>query len=111
MIAGVDLSTLDANAIEVDDVHRRAAITLPHASVLATVVDEAHTYVHARTTGLLAQRREDLETLARREAQDSMQAAAVEGGVLTRADRNAAHTVEALVRSLGFTDVTVRTAP
>lgn len=110
VIAGVDLSGLDEHAIEIDEAHHRATITLPHAMVLATVVDEAHTYVHARTTDLLAQRREDLETLARREAQTSLEAAAVEAGVLARADRSAARTVEALVRSLGYTEVTVRTA-
>ncbi|MBK8590501.1 MAG: DUF4230 domain-containing protein [Sandaracinaceae bacterium] len=40
-----------------------------------------------------------------------MQAAALESGLLTRADRNAARTVESLVRSLGYTDVEVEVTP
>lgn len=110
VIAGVDLASLDEHAIVVDEAQHAATITLPHATVLATVVDEEHTYVHARTTDLLAQRSDDLETLARREAQTSLEAAAVQGGILDRADRGACRTVEALVRSLGYTEVTVRTA-
>ena len=59
---------------------------------------------------MLAARREDLETLARREAQTSLTDAAVEGGLLTRSDASARRTVEALARSLGNDRVTVRTA-
>jgi hypothetical protein len=108
--AGVDLAALTPASIDVDDAHARVRITLPRAAVLTTAIDEAHTYVHARTTDLLAARREDLETLARREAHDTLERAAVEGGLLDRADRSAARTVEALARSLGYHDVQVTTA-
>jgi hypothetical protein len=111
VVAGVDLSALGDDAIQIDDARTHATITLPHATVLATVVDEEHTYVHARTTDMLAERRDDLEGLARREARDSLQQAAIDGGVLDRADRSVARTVEALVRSLGIAEVEVRTAP
>jgi hypothetical protein len=110
VVAGVDLSTLTDDAIQIDEARTHATITLPHATVLATVVDEEHTYVHARTTDVLAERREDLEGLARREARDTLQTAAVEGGLLDRADRSVAHTVEALVRSLGIPNVEVHVA-
>lgn len=111
VVAGVDLATLGEDAIQIDEARTHATITLPRSTILATVVDEEHTYVHTRTTDMLAERREDLEGLARREARDSLEAAAVEGGVLERADRSVARTVEALVRSLGVPNVEVHTAP
>lgn len=108
--AGVDLSTLTDGAVVVDEATDAVTITLPRATVLSTAVDEEHTYVHSRDTDMLASRREDLETLARREASTSLEAAAIEGGLLDRADTSAARTVEALVRSLGHANVTVRRA-
>ena len=48
--------------------------------------------------------------MIRREASTSLEAAAVEGGLLDRADTSAARTVEALVRSLGHEHVTIRRA-
>lgn len=108
--AGVDLAALGEDDVAIDERTGEVTITLPRAAVLTTAVDEARTYVHARTTDILAERREDLETLARREAQTSLEAAAVEGGLLTRADASAARTVEALCRSLGHERVTIRRA-
>jgi hypothetical protein len=110
VVAGVDLSTLGEDAIQIDEARTHATITLPRATVFATVVDEEHTYVHARTTDMLAERSDALEGEARRQARDSLETAAVEGGLLDRADHSVARTVEALVRSLGIAEVEVRTA-
>lgn len=109
--AGVDLAALGEDAVTVDATTGEVTITLPPARVLTTAVDEERTYVHARSTDLLAERRDDLETLARREASSSLEAAAIEGGLLVRADASAARTVEALARSLGHDRVTVRSVP
>jgi hypothetical protein len=108
--AGVDLAKMTPSDIVVDAVTNRVRVTLPPAEVLTTALDSERTYVHTRRTGVLAQRRENLETRARQEAERTLTEAALEAGLLTRADQNAARTIADLVRSLGFeeVDVTVR---
>jgi hypothetical protein len=107
--AGVDLTQLRDGDVVVDTVKREATIVLPRAQVLSTRLDNERTYVHTRRTDALAQRRENLETRARQEAERTLEQAALTGGVLERAQRNAERTVETLVRSLGYTRVSVRT--
>lgn len=111
IVAGVDLSQLPDDAIEADITAHRVRIRLPPAQVFSARLDNQRTYVHTRTTDVLARRSQTLETRARQEAERTLQAAALEGGLLTRADRNAARTVESLVRSLGYTDVDVQVTP
>lgn len=108
VVAGVDLAQLDDDAVDADPATGRARITLPPAEVFSARLDNERTYVHTRTTDLLATRSQTLETRARREAERTLESAAVESGVLRRAEHNAARTIESLVRSLGYTDVEVR---
>lgn len=105
--AGVDLGELGDGDVTVDAAHNTARITLPAARVLSTRLDNEHSWVFARTTDALAQRHEDLETRARREAERTLEQSAVDAGILTRARENAERTVEAFVRSLGYSSVTV----
>ncbi len=107
--AGVDLSALREGDVVVDMARREATIVLPRPKVLSTRLDNQRTYVHTRNTGVLAHHQESLETQARQEAERTLEQAAVLGGVLERAQRNAERTVETLVRSLGYTRVSVRT--
>lgn len=106
VVAGVDLSELGDEDAVVEEGH--VVITLPHAEILSARLDNDRTYVQTRETDLLARRREQLETEARREAEGTLREAAIEAGILERAERNAGQTVESLVRSLGFTEVEVR---
>lgn len=107
VVAGVDLGELREGDVQVDSKQHRVSLTLPPPRVLSARLDTEHTYVHTRSTDALARRREDLETRARQEAERSMQTAALDAGILTRARANAARTVEALVRSLGYEHVTI----
>ena len=109
--AGIDLEELRDTDVIVDAVAKRARIFLPAAKVLSTRLDSEHTYVHTRKTGILAKRQESLETRARAEAEKSMEAAALQGGILSKAQTEAAKTVESLVRSLGYSDVVVAPRP
>lgn len=111
VVAGVDLSELEEQDVQVDNEGRAVRLTLPTPRVLSTRLDSDRTYVHTRRTDALARRREDLETRARQEAERSMEAAALEAGLLDRARTNSGRTVEALVRSLGFRRVEIRWAP
>lgn len=107
--AGVDLEELRDADVVVDPAAKRVRITLPPAKVLSTRLDSEHTYVHTRRTGILAKRHESLETRARAEAEKSLEGAAVQAGILGKAQAQAARTIESLVRSLGYTDVEVST--
>jgi hypothetical protein len=111
VIAGIDLAKLRDGDVTIEPTARRAHLTLPPAELLLVRLDNQHTYVHSRNTDLLAQRQVELETRARQVAEDSIRDAAISGGVLTRARDNAAHTLTALVRSLGYDkiDITWRT--
>ena len=111
VIAGVDLARLEDGDVEIEPDARRATVVLPPVEIFSARLDNDRTYVHRRDTDALAQRRTHLETEARREAERTLRDAALEGGIIERAEHNAAATVEALVRSLGYDEVTVRFRP
>ena len=106
--AGVDLGRLEAGDIEADPASGRVHVVLPPAEVLSSRLDNQRTYVHSRQTDLLAERRTSLEARARQEAEQSIVQAALESGILDRAEKNATRTVVSMLKSLGYTDVTVR---
>jgi len=105
--AGVDLAELADGDVVVDQARGTASVTLPPARVLSTRLDNDRSWVYARTTDILAQRHEDLETRARQEAERTLEQAALDGGILERARVNAERTVATFVRSLGYATVTV----
>jgi hypothetical protein len=107
--AGVDLGELKDEDVTADRAKGSATVRLPPARVLSARLDNARSWVFSRTTDVLAQRRENLETRARQEAERTLEDAALDGGILERARTNAERTVESLVRSLGYSTVTVTT--
>jgi hypothetical protein len=106
--AGVDLRALSVGAVEADLEAKRASIVLPRATISSLRLDNDRTYVHTRKTDLFAVRRADLETRARREAERTLERAALEAGILEKAEASVERTVEGLLRSLGFERVEVR---
>ncbi len=107
VVAGVDLGTLKEGDVVAEPDKKRVTIRLPEPEILSSRIDNEHTYVHMRTTELLAKRKENLESEARKEAEKSIVDAAKEQGILDRAKRNSQNTIEKLVRSLGYSEVTV----
>jgi hypothetical protein len=107
---GIDLQKLTAADVVVDRARGSARITLPAPEILHAALDNDKTYVHSRKTGTLAERRENLETRARQEAERTLIESARQAGLLQRAADNGRRTVEALVHSLGYdqVEVTVR---
>jgi hypothetical protein len=107
---GIDLQKLTAADVVVDPARRTARINLPAPEVLHAALDNDKTYVHSRKTGTLADRRENLESRARKEAERTLVESARQAGLLNRSAENARRTVEALVHSLGYdkVEVTVR---
>jgi len=106
--AGVDLQQLQANDLAADWAQKRVTITLPAPQVFHAELDNEKTYVHTRRTGALATRKENLETRARQEAEHSLIEAALQAGLLNRANDNARRAVEGLVRGLGYEQVEVK---
>jgi hypothetical protein len=105
VVAGVDLAGIGDGDVHVDPETGRVRVDLPAPRVLSTSIDESQTRVVSRSTELLATRREDLESLARKEAAEQIEKAARDAGILARAQTAAERTVRALLQSLGFHDV------
>jgi hypothetical protein len=109
--AGVDLGKLQDGDIQVDVQGRRVKMRLPAPEIFHVALDNERTYVHTRRTGLLARRKEGLETQARREAERALVEAAKEAGIFPRAAESARSMVEKLVQSLGYETVEVSVTP
>ncbi|MBI3242086.1 MAG: DUF4230 domain-containing protein [Chloroflexi bacterium] len=105
VIAGVDLSKMVASDVVVLP-DGKAFVTLPASEIFVTSIDNDKSYVVDRQTGLLTKGDVDLETEARREAQDEIEAAALEAGVLQQAQKNSEIYIRQLLAMLGYTDVT-----
>jgi hypothetical protein len=107
VVAGVDLTKLGDGDVEVDPASGSVSVLLPAPEVLTTAIDEAQTHVYGRTTDLLAARKDELESRARKEAAERIEKGARDGGILERARTSAERTVRALLQSLGFRQVVI----
>jgi len=105
--AGIDFAELRDGDITFEEPSGRVTIVLPPTRIFTTAVDNERTYVHTRRTGILAERNEELETAARREAQRSIEQAARESDALVRARTNAEQTIRMLLRATGHDDVVI----
>jgi len=109
VIAGVDLAQVDTDDIwwEGDVLHVR----LPEAEVFVATLDNDVSYVYDRDTGLLARGEMDLETQARRAAEEEILKAALEDQILLQAWQNAELFLGQFLRSLGHADVVFESSP
>ncbi len=108
-IAGIDLSKLKPEDVHIDDGdHRSIHLNLPPSELFLTTLDNEHSRVYSRTTGLLVPVDQNLESDTRAKAQQQLQAAALADGILDAARKNARATVSTLLFGLGFQQVDVR---
>lgn len=105
VIAGFDLSQISEKDIEVKDQTLR--IVLPKPQILVATLDNTQTKVYDRQKGLLNPGEKDLETNARKAAEDSIRQAACDGGILTQASDNARKQLTSLFTALGFTQISI----
>lgn len=111
VIAGVDLSKMQVSDIQVLP-SGKAYVVLPAAEILVVNIDNGKSYVVDRETGLLTKGDVNLETEARREAEDEIEKAALEANLLDRAQVSAEANIRQLLAQLGYPDVTfVRATP
>jgi len=109
-VAGVDLSQLKPESVQISDTAngRSIQLTLPPSQVFATTVDETKSRVYSRDTGIFVSADPNLESATRAKAQAELQQAALSDGILDAATNNARVAVTALLEGLGFTHVEVR---
>jgi hypothetical protein len=103
VVAGFDLAEVREQDITVRGDH--VTMVLPPPEILYSRVDNEETYVYERKTGLFRKPDPRIETEARQLAEQAMIQRAEEGQILRQAETNGRLQVEALLRSLGFTDV------
>lgn len=107
VVAGVDLGRIVEADIETSLDQRSVVLRLPPAEIFSAHLDAQRTYVHTRKTDALAQRREDLETRARARAEESLEQAALQAGILEEAEAGVRRTLTFLLLGLGFDHVSV----
>jgi Protein of unknown function (DUF4230) len=111
--AEVDFSAIDKGAIKVSEDRRTAQITLPRAHLTKAHVDPDRSYVFSRKRGLLDRLGSVLSDNPTSErqlyqlAEDKLEQAAAESGLVERAEQNTRAMLESMLRSLGYTDITV----
>ncbi|MBN1219983.1 MAG: DUF4230 domain-containing protein [Anaerolineae bacterium] len=103
--AGFDLANVDPTDIEVDGTSVK--ITLPPPEILYSRIDNERTQVYERKTGLLVKPDQTLESRARQLAEEALVDWAIQRGIYEKAETYGKVQIENLLRSLGFTDITI----
>ncbi len=103
VIAGVDLEKLSPNDLRLEN--GVLYVRLPSAEIFIATLDNAKSYVYDRETGVLTKGNIQLETEARRAAEEEIRKAALEDGILEQANRNAQAYLLRLFLQLGYRDV------
>ena len=109
-IAGVDLSQMKPEDVQIIEGtnERSIKLTLPPSQVFVTTIDNDHTRVYSRDTGLFVAADPNLESQTRAKAQQQLQTAALSSGILDAASKNARTTITAMLEGLGFEHVEVK---
>ena len=103
VIAGVDLQKLGPEDMWLEN--GVLYVHLPEPEIFVATLDNDKSYVYDRDTGLLTKGDINLETSARRLAEDAVAESALEDGILEQAGRNAEAYFSLLFRDLGYPEV------
>lgn len=103
VIAGVDLEKLQPEDMWLSG--SVLNIRLPEAEIFIATLDNEKTYVYGRETSILRQSDQNLETLARKTAEQEIKKAAIEDGILQTAQLNAETYLTRFFMALGYADV------
>ncbi len=105
VVAGFDFEKIRGQDIAVNGTTVR--IVLPAPEILYSRIDNEDTYVYERQTGLLVPPDNSLESRARQLAEEALVEWALEREIFDQAEKDGRLQIENLLRSLGFTDVTI----
>jgi Protein of unknown function (DUF4230) len=103
VVAGIDLSKMGPDDLKIENGILYAR--LPEAEIFIASLDNDKSYVYNRDTGLLTKGDINLETTARQSAEDEIEKAALEDGILNIARINAENYMYRLFRQLGYPEV------
>jgi hypothetical protein len=101
--AGVDLARLQPEDLRVQN--NVLYVRMPAPEIFIATLDNEKSYVYNRDTGALTHGDVNLETTARRAAEDEIRKAALEDGILQQAGQNAENYLSRLLRELGYPEV------
>ena len=105
--AGVNLSKLTNDDVTVSE--GKITLIIPTATLTDAYLDEKHTQILDRRTGLLRSFDKDLEKTARQYALAEIQRAARQSGIEREANERAREQLTGLLRTLGYKEVEIRT--
>lgn len=103
VIAGIDLEKLAAEDLKLEG--GVLSVKLPAAEVFIVTLNNEKSYVYDRQTGLFNKGEKDLESEARKAAEQLILEAALEDGILDQARENAEVYLERLFGDLGYPSV------
>lgn len=105
--AGVDLTQLQEDDVEIDLDARSIRLTLPPPEITYVALDNEATQVYDRDTGILTRGDDQLESRARQEAERILREDAIGAGILDEARRSAILGLRNFLQTLGFDDVRI----
>jgi hypothetical protein len=103
VIAGIDMNKITPDHMEM--VNGVLTVELPEAEIFIATLDNDKSYVYDRDTGLFSKGYIELETTTRQAAEQEIYKAAIEDGILEKANQNAEIFLSEFFDSLGFEDV------
>lgn len=103
VIAGIDMEKLGPENMQLQG--DTLYVTLPPAEVFIATLDNNKSYVYDREVGALTAGNQDLETIARQAAEEEINKAAVEDGILDLAQQNAENYLDKFFNALGYDKV------
>jgi hypothetical protein len=103
VIAGIDLGRLQSGDVRID-AQGSIYIVIPAAEVFTATLDNNKTYVYQRETGVLAAKK-DLETEARKAAEQEILKAAIDDGILQTALTNGKGYLQRFLLAIGLRQV------
>ncbi len=103
VIAGIDMSKMTEEDLWLDG--GVLNVRLPAAEVLVATLDNDKSYVYDRQTGVLTRPDPNLETAARKVAEDAILQAALDDGILDTAAANAQLSLRWFFEALGYNQI------
>jgi hypothetical protein len=103
VIAGVDMTKLGPRDMWVED--GALYVRLPEPEIFIATLDNDKSYVYDRDRGVLTKGDVELETEARRAAEQAIEESVLEDGILRQAQTNAEAYFSLLFRDLGYSTV------
>ncbi len=107
VIAGVDLEKLTSQDVWMDG--RTLHVRLPEPEIFVATLNNDQSYIYDRKTGVLTHGDTTLETRARQAAEQEIQKAAEQDGILKLARQNAETYLVRLFKTLGYPEVVFET--